>query len=213
VRNPLRSERDAFRFVLLTIGYFALIVIGSLIDVWVGLAVFVVLTAAAVWYVLASRREARRPPPQVPAPSPPDEHRVLVVANETLGGPELLSELRERSAGRTLRVLVVAPALVTPLEQWTNDDGDARAAAQARLDQSVESLRATGVEAAGEIGDADPVIAVEDAVRTFQPDELVLATHPEGRSSWLEQGVVERVRERFAVPLTHVVVDLDADTP
>ena len=54
--NPLRSEQDAFRFLLLAIGYFALIVIGSLIDVWVGLAVFVVLTAAIVWRLVSHRR-------------------------------------------------------------------------------------------------------------------------------------------------------------
>ena len=210
MRNPLRSETDAFRFVLLTIGYFALIVIGSLIQVWVGVAVFVLLTAGALWLVLRPHT-AGRPVAHVPAPSPPGEHRVLVIANETVGGPELLAELSGRAGGRRVVVLVVAPALVTPLEQWTNDDGDARAAAQARLDQSVESMRAANLTASGEVGDADPVQAAEDAVRTFRPDEIVLSTHPEGRSSWLEQGVVEKVRERFAVPLTHVVVDLDAD--
>jgi hypothetical protein len=51
LRNPLRSEADAFRFVLLTIGYFALIVLGSLINSWVGLAVFLGLTGVALWAV------------------------------------------------------------------------------------------------------------------------------------------------------------------
>jgi hypothetical protein len=55
VPNPLRSEQDAFRFLLLTIGYFALIVLGSLIDVWVGVAVFVVLTAIVVWRIVPRR--------------------------------------------------------------------------------------------------------------------------------------------------------------
>jgi hypothetical protein len=55
------------------------------------------------------------------------------------------------------------------------------------------------------------VPAIEDALRTFQPDELIVSTHPEGRSKWLERGVVDRARERFDLPLTHVVVDLDAD--
>ncbi len=212
MHNPLRSEEDAFKFVLLTIGYFALIVIGSVIDVWLGLAVFVALTGAAVWLVLRGRSRRERPQQQVPAPSPPGEHRVLVVANETVGGQELLRELVQRAQGRVLRVLVVAPVLVSPVEQWTNDDGQARAAAQARLDESVATMRASGLEASGEIGDEDPVQAVEDALRSFRPDELVLATHPEGRSSWLERGVVDRVRERFALPLTHVIVDLDADS-
>jgi hypothetical protein len=108
-------------------------------------------------------------------------------------------------------VLVVSPALNSALKTWTNDEEDARAEAQRRLDASLESMRAAGLDARGEIGDGDPVQAIEDAVRTFQPDELVISTHPEGRSQWLERGVVTRARERFALPLTHVVVDLDAD--
>jgi GABA permease len=88
----------------------------------------------------------------------------------------------------------------------------ARAAAQARLDESLAAMRAAGVDAAGEIGDGDPIQAIEDAVRTFRPDELIVSTHPPGRSHWLERGVVEKARTRFDVPLTHVVVDLDASS-
>ncbi|HZT17218.1 MAG TPA: hypothetical protein VFA19_14870 [Gaiellaceae bacterium] len=210
MKNPFRSERDAFRFVWLVIGYFVLIVIGYYIDHWLGLAVFVVLSSAAIWFgVLRGRGE--RPVRQVPAPSPADEHRILVVANETVGGPELLTEIRERSGGRTARVFVVCPALNTPIKTWTSDEDQARAAAQRRLDDSLASMRSVGLEAAGEIGDGDPVQAIEDALRTFRPDELIVSTHPPGRSRWLERGVIERARERFAVPLTHVVVDLDAD--
>jgi hypothetical protein len=108
-------------------------------------------------------------------------------------------------------VLVVCPALNSPLRHWVSDEDDARAAAQKRLDASLESMRATGLDATGEIGDGDPVQAIEDAVRTFQPDELIISTHPLGRSHWLERGVVEKAGERFQIPLTHVVVDLDAD--
>ena len=58
-------------------------------------------------------------------------------------------------------------------------------------------MRAAGIDARGEVGDGDPLQAIEDALRTFAPDELVISTHPEGRSNWLERGVVERARERF----------------
>jgi hypothetical protein len=210
MRNVFRSEGDAFRFVWLTIGYFALIVIGSLIDVWVGGAVFVVLSAAALWWLL---RGGEREPPQreAPAASPPDEHRILVVANETVGGGALLTAIRERASGQRSSVLVVCPALNSPLRHWVSDEDDARAAAQTRLDRSLEAMRAAGIGARGEIGDGDPLQAIEDAVRTFRPDELIVSTHPAGRSHWLERGVVDRARERFAVPLTHVVVDLQAD--
>jgi GABA permease len=210
VRNPFRSEADAFRFVWLTIGYFALIVIGSLINVWVGVAVFIVVTAVALWWLFRGRAGREAPVRQAPAASPPGEYRILVVANETVGGPELLSEIRERSQGHAARVLVVCPALNSPLRHWVSDEDDARASAQARLDDSLGSMRAAGVDAGGEIGDGDPIQAIEDAVRTFRPDELIVSTHPAGRSHWLERGVVEKARERFDLPLTHVVVDLEA---
>ncbi|HEX7525215.1 MAG TPA: hypothetical protein VF327_02850 [Gaiellaceae bacterium] len=209
MRNPFRSEADAFRFVWLTIGYFALIVIGSLINSWVGLAVFLVLTSAAIWLILR-RGQPEAPVAQVPADSPAGEHRILVVANETVGGTELLAEIRERSAAHTAVVLVVCPALNSPLRHWVSDEDGARAAAAARLAQSLAAMRAAGLDATGEIGDGDPIQAIEDALRTFRPDELIVSTHPAGRSHWLERGVVEKARERFALPLTHVVVDLDA---
>jgi hypothetical protein len=63
----------------------------------------------------------------------------------------------------------------------------------------------------GEVGDAEPLQAIEDALRTFGADEIVLSTHPEGRSHWLEQGLVEEARRRFALPITHIVVDLAAE--
>src|SRR5262249_56575154 len=108
-------------------------------------------------------------------------------------------------------VLVVTPALNSPLRHWTSDEDDARSAAQARLDASLVRLRSLGVDASGEVGDANPLQAIEDALRTFGPDEIILSTHPEGRSHWLERGVVDRARERFAVPITHVVVDLERE--
>jgi hypothetical protein len=210
MKNPFRSERDAFRFVWLVIGYCVLIVAAYEIDHWFGLAVFLVLTGLAVWWGVF-RGRGERPLRQAPAASPRDEHRILVVANETVGGPELLSEIREHSAGRPAVVHVVSPALNTPLKTWTSDEDAARAAAQQRLDESLVSMRSVGLVASGEVGDGDPVQAIEDALRTFRPDEIILSTHPPGRSNWLERGVVERARDRFALPLTHVVVDLDAD--
>ena len=210
MRNPFRSEAEAYRLVWLTIGYFVLIVAGSLINVWLGFIVFVVETAVVLWLVFA-RRSDEPPPPQVEsAQTPEDERRILVVANETVGGRELIECIERKSEGVAERVLVVCPALNSPLRHWVSDEDDARAAAQKRLDASVASMQAVGIEASGQIGDGDPLQAIEDAVRTFAPDEVVVSTHPEGRSHWLERGVVDRARERFDVPLTHVVVDLEA---
>jgi len=207
--NPFRSEESAFRFVWLTIGYFAPIVLAWWISKWLGVAVFVVLSAGVAYWLLR-RGEQERPVKQAPAPHAPVEHRILVVANETVGGPELLAAIRERAHGAA-RVRVVCPALNSPLRHWVSDEDDARAAAQERLDASLGSMRAAGLQVDGEIGDGDPIQAIADAIRTFRPDELILSTHPEGRSHWLERGVVEKARERFEIELTHVVVDLDAE--
>jgi hypothetical protein len=211
VLNPFRSEADAYRFVWLTIGYFGLIVAGALINRWVGLAVFIVLSAIVVFlYVRRGERSARRVT-DTRSRSGADERRILVVANETVAGETLRDKIRQHSEGVRAEVLVVTPALNSPLRHWVSDEDGARAAAQERLDCSLAGLREAGVEARGEIGDGEPLQAIEDALRTFGADEIIISTHPEGRSHWLERGVVANARERFEVPITHVVVDLDRE--
>jgi hypothetical protein len=135
---------------------------------------------------------------------------VLVVANETVGGRELLELVRARATGGSADVRVVCPALNSRVRTWTSDEDGAREAAQQRLEASLARLSSAGVQADGAIGDGDPVQAIEDALREFPADELILSTHPPGRSNWLEHGVVTSVGERFDVPLTHVVVDLES---
>jgi hypothetical protein len=134
-----------------------------------------------------------------------------VVANETVGGEALREQIRRQSEGYRAEVLVVTPALNSPVRHFTSDVDAAREQARQRLEQSLGRLREAGIEARGEIGDGDPLQAIEDALRTFGADEVIVSTHPEGRSHWLERGVVTGARERFAVPITHVVVDLEAE--
>jgi hypothetical protein len=211
MRNPFRSEQDAFRFLLLTIGYFALIVIAAWINKWFGFAVFIVLTLVVVYFsFIRSRHE--RPPRLAPTkPSPEGERRILVVANETVGGRALQNCIRQKSEGVRANVLVVTPALNSPLRHLASDEDQARADAQDRLNASLAKLREAGIHALGEVGDSEPLQAMEDALRLFGADEIIISTHPEGKSNWLERGVVSGARERFAVPITHVVVDLDAE--
>lgn len=212
MQNPLRSEADAFKFLLGAVAYFAAIAIAGVINAWAGLAVFVVLSAGVLWWWLRSRRvEAPRPQTASRKRGDPNERRILVVANETVGGHALREQIEQRGEGRRAQVLVVSPALNSPIRHWASDEDPAREEARQRLETSLQRLRETGIEASGEVGDADPLQAIEDAVRTFGPDEIIISTHPEGRSHWLERGVVTGARERFAVPITHVVVDLEAE--
>jgi len=211
VINPLRSEAEAFKFLIASIGYFGAIVIASVAGgKWAGLGVFLFLSAGVIaWWARARREE--RPEVTRPRPHAAGERRILVVANETVGGHTLLSMILERSVDVREEVLVVTPALNSPLKHWVSDEDDARVAAQERLDTSLARLAEAGVEARGEVGDGDPLQAMEDALRTFGADEIIISTHPPGRSNWLERGVVEKARERFPVPITHVVVDLERE--
>ena len=214
--NPFRSEAEAYRFLIATVVYFAAIVVASLLGgTWAGVAVFAVLTIAGMLWILR-RGRAERPVPQAPrGPEGVEQEervrRILVIANETVAGRALQDTIRQVSEGVHEQVLVVCPALNTPLRHWTSDEDAARDEARRRLDLSLRQLADDGVEASGEVGDADPLQAIEDALRTFGADEIIVSTHPEGRSNWLERGVVEAARERFAVPITHVVVDLEAE--
>ena len=209
--NPFRSEAEAFRLLLGALGYFGAIGIAAAAGgLWPGLIVFIGLSVGVVLWWLRARR-AERPPQTRPRAHAEGERRILVVANETGGGLTLRSMIKERSRDIRAEVLVCTPALNSRLRHWTSDEDSARVSAQRRLDASLDGLRSLGIAASGEVGDSDPLQAMEDALRTFGADEIIISTHPEGRSHWLERGIVEKARERFAVPITHVVVDLERD--
>ena len=209
--NPLRSEDDAFRFTVIVAALvapvaLAAIVVSSTAAIVVGAGVIV---GVIVGLFLLKRDEpteklllGRRQPEN-------GGRRILVVANETLRGRALRAEIAHRAHGRGSEVRVVCPALNTKIKYWVSDEDEARQQAQERLDAVIAQLAREGVEAEGDIGDSDPVQAIEDALRLFPADEVIISTHPHGRSNWLEQDVVGRTRERFGLTITHVVVDLE----
>ena len=206
MKNPLRDEASAFQVVLITLGGALLVVVAAWINTWLGLAVFVVLVAAALWAIRGGL--IQRPPQAHVVHDEGPARKILVIANETVGGAELLSLLGTKAEGVDEEMLLVCPALNSRVRTWTSDEDPARVEAQSRLDASLARLAAAGVSARGEIGDGDPLQALEDALREFPADEIVVSTHPPGRSHWLEQGVVEQARHRYDVPITHVVVDI-----
>lgn len=134
--------------------------------------------------------------------------RVLVVANETVAGRALRAEIAARADGAEVRV--VCPALNSLLRHWFSDEDAARERAQERLERSLEALAGAGIEASGGVGDANPLQAIADALPTFPADEIIVSTHPPGRSNWLEKGVL-RARDIFGIPVVHVVVDLERE--
>jgi hypothetical protein len=211
MRNPVRTEAEAFSFVIAALALFvAVALVGIFLNGWAALIAFVVL-APVVFY------RYFRSDPKTVEPAIWDRgrgggrHRILVVANETVVGRALRSEVASRAQEGDAEVLVVSPALNSRLRHWTSDEDQARATAQDRLDESLEALTADGVDARGRVGDDDPIQAIEDSLRVFGADEIVISTHPPGRSNWLERGVVERAGEKFDLPITHVVVDLERE--
>jgi len=211
MRNPLRSETEAFRFLIAVIVGALVIVGAAALNMWLGVAAAIAAVLGILWRLKDEPVPgAGDSPRRLASDTPPGTHRVLVVANETVGG-QALQETLGRLARPATELLVVAPALASPVRHWVSDTDGARAKAEGRLQASVAVLEATGFTVRGEIGDGDPLVAIEDALRTFGADEIVISTHPEGKSHWLEQDLIGKARARFAVPITHVVVDLAAE--
>lgn len=209
--NPLRSEEDAFRFTLIVAVLVSPVVLAAVL---ISTAAALVVGGGVILGVLVGLFVLKRDEPKEKMlfgqPRGTGEKRILVLANETLGGEALRREIAHRMAGEAAEVFVVCPALnVSKVKHWVSDEDEARREAQKRLDEVLERLDREGVPVKGDIGDADPIQAMEDALRLFPAHEAIISTHPPGRSNWLERGVVERARERFALPVSHVVVDLE----
>jgi hypothetical protein len=136
--------------------------------------------------------------------------RYLVVANQTLGGKHLLRLVSECVAAGQCRFYVVVPA-TPPGEHLTWTEGEAQAIAQRHLDLALVTFRDHGVEADGHVGDANPLLAIEDALRREEFDEIILSTLPPGMSRWLKLDLPHRVERSFDVPVTHLVAELEAE--
>ena len=209
MRNPLRTEAEAFSFVLVVALLFLVVgVAGARWGGGVALAVFFAL-AIGVAAGMYMKSEPKVREPAIWERRGDDRKRILVVANETVAGRALREEIVHRVGEEDVDVYVVAPALNTRLRHWTSDEDRARAEAQARLNASLAALADAGIDARGQVGADDPLQAIEDALRTFGADEIIVSTHPPGRSNWLERDVVSRARELYDCPITHVVVDLE----
>ena len=127
----------------------------------------------------------------------------LIVGNETLAGEALTQTITDRLADGPMRARVVVP-LTRIGGRLTWDEEESMRVAVERLDETLERLRALGIEADGEIGDRDPILAVKDAMRGREIDEIILSTLPAGVSRWLGADVPGRLRDAVTVPVTVV---------
>ena len=131
--------------------------------------------------------------------------RILVIANRTCPCPTLVDEIARRVGTGDSEVLVIAPALNSRMRHWVSDVDKAIARAHHRVGLALDGLREHGISARGEVGDANPLLAIADALASFPATEIVIVTHPPGESNWLEHRLIERATSEFDLPITHLV--------
>jgi hypothetical protein len=212
MRNPVRSEADAFHIAVgCAVLSAASLVLGSLLGVLVGVALFLGAVVGAVFWELATKDPDRRRPlreaaSEAPARPPTTAPRVLVVANRTLQGEELRTELRRRAADGT-EFHIVAPILCSRIHYIASDVDKELDEARERLSSALTWARDEDFAATGKIGDPNAALdAIEDELRQHGADEVIISTYPRGKSNWLETGIVDRLRDELEIPVTHVIV-------
>ena len=133
--------------------------------------------------------------------------RLLIVANETVAGRELLDAIERRARDGARDITVLCP-ISEPRGSYVVDPDAVRGVANERLDRTLRELRDNGIEARGFVVDAGPLDAVRDHVAHEAPDEVIVSTHPRQTSRWLRRDVIEQIRRLLGdVPVEHVVVD------
>ena len=133
--------------------------------------------------------------------------KILALVSEPVSGDALRQAVGDGSADDA-EVKVVAPALNdSKIRFWTSDADEAIGRAEAVQEETVERMDEEGIDAAGDTGESDPLLALHDALQTFEADEIVLFTHPTGERNWLEEGVVEEAEKRFDTPVRHLVIE------
>jgi hypothetical protein len=130
--------------------------------------------------------------------------RYLVVANQTLGADVLYEQIRDCLAAEPCTFHIVVPAS-PPTEHLTWTEEEARAIACDRLERALTWFRELGAEVDGEVGDANPLLAISDALSDREFDHIILSTLPVGISRWLKMDLPSRVSASFGLPLSHIV--------
>ncbi len=132
--------------------------------------------------------------------------KILALVSEPISADMLRSAVGEDVANDA-EVLVVAPALNSKKHFFLADPDPAIERAEGVQEETVGRLDDAGIDAAGGTGEEDPLLALQDALATYDADEIVLFTHAGGKQNWLEDGLVDRAKERFDTPVRHMVVE------
>ena len=215
MRNPVRSEADAFHIAVgCAVLIAASLAAGSLLGPLVGVALFLgAIVGVLFWEVATKDPDRRRPLREAAAEAPvrtrPRAPRVLVIANRTLQGDELRAELQRRASDGA-EFHMVAPIVCSRIHYIASDVDKELDEARDRLSSALAWARDEGVVATGKVGDPNAALgAIEDELRQYGADEVIISTYPRGKSNWLETGIVDRLRDELEIAVTHVVVQPD----
>jgi hypothetical protein len=212
-RNPISSEADAFRLTVTTAGLVIVAgLVGWLTTLAVGVVVFAALACVGLAFYmslpehdrhLSLRHAAHEAHPHGALPG---KQHVIIVANEVLAGDELSTHIRSLDSSR-VEIAVLAPVLTSRTHlAYTDIDKELRQARE-RLARSLAWARTQGFVVRGEIGDASPAIALEDKLRDFGADEVIVTMSRLQPSRWQERVALERLRDELDVPVVEVAVD------
>jgi hypothetical protein len=144
--------------------------------------------------------------------APPPPKRALVVVNEQVAGGELRDVLLAHLGAEISEVFVVAPALAdSGLKHTMGDIDEAIAPARERLRGTLQELQDAGLNADGEVGDSDPVQAINDEIIKFDPEQILVVAHRDEEGAFAEKGLLEQAERDFDLPVTELVVNREAE--
>jgi hypothetical protein len=211
VSKPSRTEFIAVPLVVVLIGGLFIVFAASQHGVWVwilvGILFLVVLGIAAAVAAKRWRHPAAEDAPHVAqAPRDPGTWSVLVACDDACDPKAIAALVADHAAGRPARAFVVAPALGSRLDRLTGDEA-AYTRAGDHLEETLKALEAVTESATGKVGSHDPIQAIDEALRGFPADEIVLAVQSGTSENWLAHDVEKLARERYDIPVIPLVAD------
>ena len=212
MRVPFKTETDAFRVAValgLLVG--ASVLVGLLASRAYGVVVFAAGVAAGVTFELAGREADRGSALQEAADAPHlhgasgGTRHLLVVTSVKLAGEDLRRELAA-ACGAGVELDVLAPILASRSHYWASDLDHEREEARERLEASLAWAAEQGFAAKGEVGDPDPLLAIEDELRAVGADEVIVVTHSGERTSWLANRMLGHLARELDVPVREIAL-------
>ena len=211
MKSETRTELMAIPIVAIVFAVGIILLAASVAGAWAW--VLIGAGGLGLLVILAVHYSRRSPHPSLSSPAPEtlavqpadDTYRVLVIADESCVDPGFPAQLAAHARGRTIEALVIAPAIGSWLARWTGDES-AHVDARKHLDDTVTALARAGITAMGETGADDPLQATDDGLREFAANEIVFVTKPGTDTDWVEEGVIETAKQRYAIPVTHIAL-------